>query len=777
MFRLIIRNLAHTLRRYPLPSAINLAGLVVALTAFIIILSHVEFETSYDTSYPTSGRIFRVDCPGNDATFRSILPNAFARDVINSSAHIEAGSMLMPYLGEMAFYIEDEAGDIHGYELRADMVQPDFTKVFGMNILSGNPDALSIPRTAIIPQSMAEDIFRGDAVGKTMRLEESWFFPDGEITVGAVYEDFPANSQLHNSIYFATDERSTPYTYGGANFICYLLLDSRESAPLVENEFNSNFDFSLSWMSPIELVPVEDIYFMGQSGDGRTFRSGSRGTTFLLLAIGILVLISGVINFANFFTSLAPVRIRSINTQKVVGASTRALRWMLTMETVVIAVIGLVISFFLAGWISPALVSAHVLSGLFTVHSTGIIVTVSIITVAAGLLAGLYPSWYATSFAPALVLKGDFGLSRGGRTFRSVMSGIQYVVAFVTLVFMTFVLLQNHRMRNSMLGFDKDMIAVANAPAVDGASIEMLRNEARKYPSIAGIAVASEKVGAQDSYSTAGMDFDGQEVQTFVIGVDPEFFDVMGIGIVEGRGFNQYDSTGTTVVSRYFMDLYGVNPGDILPQGTGEVIGICDNVRFNSAREPSTPIAFVPMDIFDLYGVLYFRLSPGADKAQAARDIEALIRVADPYWPSQVEFYDTLQGNLYQNEIRTSRLVVAFSVIAAILALCGVIGLVLFDTEYRRKETAVRKIFGASVASILERANISYGTVVLICFALSCPMAAVIVSRWLQNFTDRVPVYVWVFALALVAVLTVTVLIVTAVFYRRATANPREGLQ
>ena len=82
------------------------------------------------------------------------------------------------------------------------------------------------------------------------------------------------------------------------------------------------------------------------------------------------------------------------------------------------------------------------------------------------------------------------------------MSGIQYVVAFVTLVFMTFVLLQNHRMRNSMLGFDKDMIAVANAPAVDGASIEMLRNEARKYPSIAGIAVASEKVGAQDSYST-----------------------------------------------------------------------------------------------------------------------------------------------------------------------------------------------------------------------------------------------------------------------------------
>ena len=238
MFRLIIRNLAHTLRRYPLPSAINLAGLVVALTAFIIIMSHVEYETTFDRSYPTSGRIFRVD-----------------------------GTMLMPYLGKLPFYIDDAAGEPHGYELRCDMVQPDFMKVFGVRLTSGDPEALTRPQTAIIPRSMAENLFEGDAVGKILRTDSNWFFPDGELTVGAVYEDFPSNSNLQNSIYFAVDERVTPYTYGGANFICYLLLDSRESASLVENEFNSNFDFSLSWMSPIELVPMEDIYFMEQGGD------------------------------------------------------------------------------------------------------------------------------------------------------------------------------------------------------------------------------------------------------------------------------------------------------------------------------------------------------------------------------------------------------------------------------------------------------------------------------------------------------------------------------
>ena len=176
---------------------------------------------TFDRSYPTSGRIFRVDCPGNDETFRSILPNAFARDVINSSAHIEAGTMLMPYLGKLPFYIDDAAGEPHGYELRCDMVQPDFMKVFGVRLTSGDPEALTRPQTAIIPRSMAENLFEGDAVGKILRTDSNWFFPDGELTVGAVYEDFPSNSNLQNSIYFAVDERVTPYTYGGANFICY----------------------------------------------------------------------------------------------------------------------------------------------------------------------------------------------------------------------------------------------------------------------------------------------------------------------------------------------------------------------------------------------------------------------------------------------------------------------------------------------------------------------------------------------------------------------------
>ena len=781
------RSLAGIFRKYTVPVSINLLGLVTALTAFIIIMSHVEFERNYDRSYPTSGRIFRVDCPGNEETFRSILPNAFARDVINSSAHIEASTMLMPYLGEILFFTgsgsDGNGGESNektvGYRLSCDLVQPGFTEVFGVNILEGDSSSLTVPGKAIIPESMAEMLFRGDATGKILETEPNYFFPDGKVTIGAVYEDFPANSNLRNSIYFAIDERTTPYTYGAANFICYLLLDSPESAKSVEDEFNSTFDFNQSWMSPIELIPMEDIYFMGQGGDGTVFYSGNRNTTILLTAIAVLVLFSGVLNFANFFTSLAPVRIRDINTRKVAGASTASLRASLACESLIISIAALIVSFFLAGWLSEALAADGLLNGTFSIESTGIILTVTAITIVSGIVAGLYPSWYATSYPPALVLKGDFGLSRGGRTFRNIMSGIQYTVAFVTLIFMTFVLLQNRHMRSTDLGFDTDMTAVADVSAPIALRYDFIKTEAASYPSIEGVTFSTDKIGSRDTYSTQEIEYEGQEISCFVISVKDDFFSTLGIGIIEGRDFNTTDAeNGGVIVSKYFKDMYGIKAGDII-MGNIPVTGICDNVKFSSARESNKPIIFMPISdeyMWYLGGTMYFRLKSGSDAIKAASEIESLLKKAAPDEPVEIEFYDTILDNLYQNELRTGKLVVIFSIIAIILALGGVVGLVLFDTQYKKKETSVRKIFGASVEKILEKANAGYALIVLVCFIIACPIAVLVTSRWLQNFTDRITLSPWVFILALAVMAAATSLIVTGVFYRRATANPQEGL-
>lgn len=776
MFRLTLRNLTHTFRRYPLPTAINLAGFTAALVAFLMISSHIAFELGYDRSYPTAGKIFRVDCPDNEETFRSILPNAFGRDIIASSAHIEAGTLLMPYMGEMTFYADDESGQPHGYELQCDLVQPGFLEVFGVEIIQGRHDVLDAPGVGMIPESMARRIFAGEAAGKTLRTEKNWFFPDGQITIGAVYKDFPENSNLRNSIYFTIDERTMPYTYGAANFICYLLLDSPDAAAEVEDQFNSSFDFSLSWMSPIKLVPAEDIYFLGQDGDGRVFRSGNRHTSMLLAAIGLLVLLSGAINFANFFTSLAPVRIRSINIQKVSGASDASLRFMLTMETVLISLFCLLAALLLSGRISQAMEAANMLDGTFSISNIKVTVTAAAVTVVTGVLAGLYPAFYATSFAPAMVLKGEFGLSGGGRIFRKTMCGIQYTVAFITLIFTSFILLQNEHVRKSRPGFDKDRLAVAEIPSSVEKKIGMLRSGIGSCPSIESIALSSEKVGAQDTYSTSGIEMDGKEISTFIIGIDPEFLDVMGIRMVEGRGFNMYDSAGTVIASRFFLDRYGIKEGDNIP-GSGKVIGICDDVRFNSLRDAGKPVLFIPASTYSDNGNLWFRLKEGYDRSAAEAEIRSLILDADPCWPGQVEFFNDLQDRLYSSELRTSRLVSVFSSIAAFLALCGVAGMVIFDSEYKRKETAVRKICGASTLSIMTGANFSYGIMTAVCFAIACPVSIAVTSRYLENFADRIPLFLWVFPAVFASVLLLTSAVVSAIFWHRASADPCQGIE
>ncbi|MBO8473446.1 MAG: ABC transporter permease, partial [Bacteroidetes bacterium] len=470
---------------------------------------------------------------------------------------------------------------------------------------------------------------------------------------------------------------------------------------------------------------------------------------------------------------------RNINTRKIAGASTASLRASLTCESLIISIAALIVSFFLAGWLSEALAAGGLLNGIFSFESTGIILTVSAITIVSGIAAGLYPGWYATSYPPALVLKGDFGLSRGGRTFRNIMSGIQYTVAFVTLIFMTFVLLQNRHMRSTDLGFDTDMTAVADVSAPIALRYDFIKTEAASYPSIEGVTFSTDKIGSRDTYSTQGIEYEGQEISCLVISVKDDFFSTLGIGIIEGRDFNTTDAaSGGVIVSKYFKDMYGIKAGDII-MGNIPVTGICDNVKFNSARESNKPIIFMPISdeyMWYLGGTMYFRLKSGSDAIKAASEIESLLKKAAPDEPVEIEFYDTILDNLYQNELRTGKLVVIFSIIAVILTLGGVVGLVLFDTQYKKKETSVRKIFGASVGKILERANTGYALIVLVCFIIACPIAVLVTSRWLQNFTDRITLYPWVFILVLLIMSVATSLIVTGVFYRRATTNPQEGL-
>lgn len=421
-----MQNFIAILRKYRLAMAMNFIGLVLAFTAFMALMLQVEYQRGFDRGWPTSGRIYRVDKSGveKDDIFRNILPRGYVDDILNSSPHIAAGTISCPYTGETVFNTMREDGNFT-FRYGCDVVYPGLFEVFGIRFTEGSSDALEDIQKVVIPKSLAVMLYGNEsAVGKVLTHDEKYRFGgfrSPELTIGGVYEDFPKNSQFGNRIYMNIGSLNEG-TYGGANYTCWVLLDSADSKDIVERNFNDNYDYGESgwWLTDISLTPVEDIYF--NEGERASFKSGSRRQMWLMICISILVMLIGGMNYATFFTALAPLRVKSINTRKVFGSSLWKLRASLVAEA-----LGFSVAAFAAAssLISPAcswLYSEGLISMDFDLQRHyGIVAYSALAAVAIGLAGGIYPSIHVTSLPPAFALKGNFAFSASGRRFRITM--------------------------------------------------------------------------------------------------------------------------------------------------------------------------------------------------------------------------------------------------------------------------------------------------------------------------------------------------------------------
>lgn len=545
----ILRNFLSVLRRFKMATSLNVAGLAVAFAAFTVILIQISYERSFDTCHPTADRVFRVDVM--DENFGTILPRAFLEDVVQSSPHIEGGSLIYPYISPVYFSIVKE-GEKRGFRETVQTCHADIARIFSFPIVEGDPACLSDPEKLIIPQSLAQKLF-GDqsAVGKAIHAEEEIDSKERtDFTVGAVYKDFPTNTQLRNIIYTAIDPDYDRQNYGASNYICYLLLDEKASAQGVVDNFNRNFDFTKvgSRIEAIKLTPLTDIYYKDESRDGTNFRSGNRDVTNLLFCIALLIIIVAIINFTNFSTALTPLRIKSINTQKVLGSSDAVLRGALLAEAAIISVAAWLLSLFFIRILNDTSALPFVDADLSFVPNLPVFLLSGVIAVVTGVIAGLYPSWYVTSYPPALVLKGSFGLSASGRKLRTVLIGIQFVVSIMLIIGASFVRLQNNYMRSYSLGFDKDQIAIVELSGdIYKNHHETYANRLKDFPGIEDVAFTMEKVASKDGYNNNGVEYKGKKFRFFLIMASSNFLRVMGIPILEGRDFSPADELSNDV--------------------------------------------------------------------------------------------------------------------------------------------------------------------------------------------------------------------------------------
>ena len=460
----------------------------------------------------------------------------------------EYGTIYAPAWGKTALYT-DPKNPQYFYETPW-AVSPGFAKVVGLKFIAGSDAEMGQPESIIVSESYARKLFPdGNALGAYLYIEGSNFLtPDAtKYRICGIYEDLPENCQFKNDLFVTMGERVQKDDWGSQNYFAFFRLKPGVSVEEANRQIAATraidrMNVDKDDKTALYVFPIRDFYYTMHSP--YYLKTGSRSTTALLVVIGMLIIAIACINLVNFSTALAPMRMRSINTQKVLGSTNGELRRALTLESVCTVLVGWLIAL----GITATLIHLNVLSFMgFTpslltywqyVAGTGVI------ALAVGIIAGLYPAWYMTSFPPALVLKGNYALSGKGKRLRTLLIGFQYVVSFALIVSAAFIFLQNRYMRNRALGFDRDQLLVASLPEMpyQSSPYHSFESKLKSYAEIADVAFAKWELGANEGYTSYAFDYKGERYYHFFIEVSTNFPDVMGMKLTSGTGFLPSDS-------------------------------------------------------------------------------------------------------------------------------------------------------------------------------------------------------------------------------------------
>lgn len=787
----IIRNFFNVLRRFKMATTLNILGLSVAFAAFMVIMMQVDYDRTFDTFHDDADKIYRVEMQWEGSPYQAILPRPLADIFTQYSPHIKAAALTRPFHNETLFII-DHNGHKQSFLEKDIAVYPSFTDVFSFEMTEGSEKALNEPDKILMPESMAQKMFGSEsAIGKVIETGDVKSLVSGtfnetsgrRFTVGGVYKDFPINSIIGNVIYMKMDEKENLHSWGNSSYNYYVRLDSEESAADLIDNFQAYFEKNdlgknTSWTNDkinYRLVKLPDVHFTTDTTYDATPKS-NRQTVWVLIAISIVILLIAGINFTNFSTALTPMRIRSINTQKVLGSPDSILRLSLQLEAVCISLLSYLLAVGMVYYMGISPLAKLVDADMSLMAHPVLLSVTALIAVAVGFLAGFYPSYYITSFPPALVLKGSFGLSPQGRVLRNVLVGIQFIASFALIIGAMFMYLQDRYMSTSPLGYEKDQVIVTNVTKKVKNSKEAFINQLKAFPGIEGATFAEMLLSSQDQFMGWGRDLNGKQIDFQCLPVDAAFLDVMGVKVNDGRGFRPEDeqsSTGTFIFNERARKVYDIKLGDKIDGA--EVIGFMPDVKFASFRTEVTPMAFYQrgqIDWGDMSAYAYIRVKAGSDMREAMQQVKDVLKKVDPDYPFNVRFYDEVLNSAYAKEKKLSMLISLFSLIAVFISIVGVFGLVVFESEYRRKEIGVRKVMGSTTSQILVMFNKTYIRILLICFILASPVAWYSVHVWLENFAYRTPIYWWVFILAFLLVSMVTLITVTFQNWRAASENP-----
>ena len=808
--KIAFRNFLTTLRRYKISSLLNVIGLTLAFTAFYVIMTQVWWELGYNRSLHEADRIYLVENedwyePGK---WSSWLNRPVPERVIATTAGVEVGGCMWGGFGSGTCWTSNEPSfGYNKFSASCGSVSLPFLDVFAFRSVEGDVHDLGKPKSVIVSREAAERMRVG--VGSLIWVDTDEPQPDGAMEVVAVFEDFPDNSLLGECEVVKNLGETNLYTTSEWSFNYFVKFRpgadpdefarqwtnvnqemQREAAEKRAAAGDAADDDDESGIYGVRLSPVSELYF--ESDSQAPCRQGSVVTTYTLLGIAVLVIVLAFINFVNFFFALVPVRIRTVNTFKVFGAPASSLRFNFVFEAFGLVLIALLAAWYVSFALQGTEFASYISASLALSQNLEVVGLVAVVAFVMALAASLYPAWYITSFAPALVVKGSFGGTRSGRRLRTLLLGVQFFISIGLIIATSFIRLQHDYMMHYDMGFDKENLLAVRLSERGAVSYDALRQKLLSDPQVKDVTGATSRLVSVGRRGW-GREFKGRQVafQSYV--VQPDFLRVMGIPITDGRDFLESDfdkELGTMIFNEAARREFEMQVGDRINGFVSpdeQIVGFCADFNFKPLQYGVSPFCFylLPKKIqqenyWHLPHVVYVRMTPGADIAAVTAHIRRCIAEVDPRTePGDivVRVFDEELGLEYDNERKLTAIVGLFALLAVVIALMGVFGLVLFETQHRRREIAVRRVMGASRGEILAMFNRRYVMLVAVCFVLAVPVSIWAVRHWLAGFAYAVPLYWWVFALALAGVLAVTALTVTVRSWHAVNENPAESVK
>ena len=803
------------LGRYKLSSVLNILGLGIAFAAAYAILVQVNYDLGFNRSLMDSERVFRLE----NAMFMEYYGGRMT-DSMNDYLGQTFGddTTMVECFGRMEFdpsprqlALQSE-GTEHIVEVQTSVGTAGAPETLGFSLVSGSFDRLSTPNSVLMSEKFARThgIELDDVVLDTDTSRHSY-------TVVGIFEDFPKNCDLYGIQMYCTQEPDGWEDAGMWNYIYfYKLKEAWMKDAFVESLYPKYYDFNESRMkmyhewrgeeypdtmtlekfraapeNELQLTSIGNIYFSDIESDCKV---GNATTTYTLLAIGVVILIIAFVNFINFFMAMVPLRIRRVNTEKIFGCTARHLRLSFVGEAIGLVLLGLLLAAFIIFMIAPEVSAGRFISTTIALEDNWDAVLMMFgAGIVLAIVSSIYPAYYITSVPPAFAIKGSFGNTKKGRILRSALLTLQFFISLALIICTLFIKLQHSFMMNYDMGFNREYLISTELKAdamyiTEDNQRPSLVSLLKESPMIKDIAFSQNRMVSKDARQGWGRTIEGEEHRGEVVVdvqiVTPGFLEVMGIEITEGRNFESRDMqnpNGTVIYNETARRMYNLTMETQIKwqRSVAEVAGFCKDTKMQPLQYKTEPMAFYIYGINLHYPQLYIRTTEGADFEAVKTYIEeCILKLAPKAKPEdiKVEFFDEQLGREYEKEKELTRLVTVFSLISILIALMGVFGLVFFETQYRRREIAVRRVHGAKIGQILQMFVGQYAKMVLVAFLFAVPVSFLIMSRWLQGYAYHIPLYWWVFALALLIVLAVTSTIVLARSWRAAKENPVEAL-